>query len=57
MTGRMAHSCAPEARSTDIRDNARARAGAIGEPSPELLDRALAGWERFLDGFEGADAA
>ncbi|MFH8887280.1 MULTISPECIES: hypothetical protein [unclassified Streptomyces] len=24
------------------------------EPSAELLDRALVGWERFLDTFEGA---
>ncbi|MEW1635868.1 hypothetical protein AB0469_17535 [Streptomyces sp. NPDC093801] len=28
------------------------RAKAIHGPSIELLDRALAGWERFLDTFE-----
>ncbi|MEU9032096.1 hypothetical protein AB0D46_32250 [Streptomyces sp. NPDC048383] len=26
---------------------------ALTEPSTELLDRAPAGWERFLDTFEG----
>ena len=33
---------------TDAKDVA-----ALVEPSTELLDRALAGWERFLDTFEG----
>lgn len=26
---------------------------ALAEPSADLLDRALVGWERFLDTFEG----
>ncbi|MFF3676797.1 hypothetical protein ACFYYS_22840 [Streptomyces sp. NPDC002120] len=26
----------------------------IGEPSEDLLDRALVGWERFLDTLQGA---
>ncbi|MFF5706003.1 hypothetical protein ACFY7H_26515 [Streptomyces sp. NPDC012794] len=30
------------------------RAVAAIEPSSELLDRALAGWERFVSSFEGA---
>ncbi|MCF3180480.1 hypothetical protein IPZ70_11110 [Streptomyces polychromogenes] len=29
------------------------RAAAPTPPSAELLERALDGWERFLDGFEG----
>lgn len=31
-----------------------ARATGVRDPTPELLDRALAGWERFLDSLEGA---
>ncbi len=30
-----------------------ARVRAVGNPSAELLERALDGWERFLDTFEG----
>lgn len=30
------------------------RPAFLGEPSADLLDRACAGWERFLDSFEGA---
>ncbi|MEU3312003.1 hypothetical protein ABZ743_05000 [Streptomyces sp. NPDC006662] len=29
-------------------------AGTGGRPTPDLLDRARVGWERFLDTFEGA---
>ncbi|MEU9144374.1 hypothetical protein [Streptomyces sp. NPDC048349] len=32
----------------DTPDNAQAGIRAVGEPGPDLLDRALAGWERFL---------
>ncbi|MFD0359496.1 hypothetical protein ACFVHW_38065 [Streptomyces sp. NPDC127110] len=32
----------------------RETADSGGEPSAELLDRALAGWERFLGTFEEA---
>lgn len=35
-------------------DRPSARAVAAVEPSAELLDRALAGWERFLATFEAA---
>ncbi|MFF4581653.1 hypothetical protein [Streptomyces sp. NPDC001389] len=35
-----------------MRSGPEVRAKAIHGPSIELLDRALAGWERFLDIFE-----
>ncbi|GLX17864.1 MULTISPECIES: hypothetical protein [Streptomyces] len=44
----------PDACSIDFSDQPLTRARAIGEPSAELLDRAHAGWERFLVTFEGA---
>ncbi|GAA0275308.1 hypothetical protein GCM10010302_11170 [Streptomyces polychromogenes] len=45
-------SAAPEAQDTPSAplDRATSPTG----PSAELLERALDGWERFLDGFEGA---
>ncbi|GAA0306328.1 hypothetical protein GCM10010302_51260 [Streptomyces polychromogenes] len=35
-------------------DIALSRVRAVGDPSSELLDRALAGWQRFLATFEAA---
>ncbi|MEU9084663.1 hypothetical protein [Streptomyces sp. NPDC048357] len=40
--------------SVDTEDAPSRRAAAIGEPSEDLLDRALVGWERFLDSLQGA---
>ncbi|MEU9159408.1 hypothetical protein AB0D29_03855 [Streptomyces sp. NPDC048424] len=40
--------------SVDTEDIPWMRAAAIGEPSADLLDRALVGWERFLDTLQGA---
>lgn len=39
--------------SLDSWDKPLPRVRAIEQPSVELLDRALAGWERFLATFEG----
>lgn len=36
----------------DLGDTLAARAAAVTEPAADLLDRALVGWERFLDTFE-----
>ncbi|WP_330296003.1 hypothetical protein [Streptomyces sp. NBC_00503] len=41
----------PETASTS--DTPSAGVTAAVEPSTDLLDRALTGWERFLDTFEG----
>ncbi|MEU3915928.1 hypothetical protein [Streptomyces sp. NPDC029721] len=43
-----------DATAHDRLDSPPARASAPAEPSADLLERALDGWERFLDGFEGA---
>ncbi|GAA3382660.1 hypothetical protein [Streptomyces racemochromogenes] len=40
--------------SVDSWDEPSPRVRVTEQPSLELLDRALAGWERFLDTFEGA---
>ncbi|MFE1791464.1 hypothetical protein ACFW7J_24270 [Streptomyces sp. NPDC059525] len=52
MTSRIAHSCAREACSSETSDSTPPHALVIHTPSAELLTRALAGWERFLDTFE-----
>jgi hypothetical protein len=38
--------------SIDLDDTPSVRVAAAVEPAADLLDRALAGWERFLDTFE-----
>lgn len=38
---------------SEAEESPSTRVAAAVEPSTELLDRALAGWERFLDTFEG----
>ncbi|MFD4245648.1 hypothetical protein ACFWP3_29255 [Streptomyces sp. NPDC058525] len=50
MTDRIAHSCVCEAPETA--DVPVKRVAAMAEPSTGLLDRAQAGWERFLSTFE-----
>ncbi|MFD4245584.1 hypothetical protein ACFWP3_28930 [Streptomyces sp. NPDC058525] len=35
-------------RSIDTPDDTLSGVRPVGEPSPELLDRALVGWERYL---------
>ncbi|WP_374775419.1 hypothetical protein OG756_23750 [Streptomyces sp. NBC_01310] len=37
-----------DASGVDTEDASSERVAAIGEPSADLLDRALVGWERFL---------
>lgn len=37
-----------DASRVDTEDASSGRVAAIGEPSADLLDRALVGWERFL---------
>jgi hypothetical protein len=39
--------CAHGVRSIDTPDDTPSGVRAVGEPSAELLDRALVGWERF----------
>lgn len=39
--------------SIDTEDVSSAGVAAIGEPSADLLDRALVGWERFLGTLQG----
>ncbi|MGE7391822.1 hypothetical protein ACQKM2_40785 [Streptomyces sp. NPDC004126] len=52
MTDRITHSCVCEVLMTA---HAPAeRVAATLAPSTDLLDRALAGWERFLSTFEAA---
>ncbi|MFD4243934.1 hypothetical protein ACFWP3_20370 [Streptomyces sp. NPDC058525] len=48
MTNRIIHSCARGVRGIDIPDGPWPRPEAVPEPSQDLLDRALVGWERFL---------
>ncbi|MFD8982472.1 hypothetical protein [Streptomyces sp. NPDC059564] len=36
----------------DLGDTPSVRVAAVVEPAADLLDRALVGWERFLDTFE-----
>lgn len=40
--------------SADTEEGRSVRAPVVAEPSGDLLDRALVGWERFLGTFEGA---
>ncbi|MFF4430728.1 hypothetical protein ACFYZ4_16355 [Streptomyces sp. NPDC001513] len=40
--------------SVDAEDIPSERVAAVVEPSADLLDRALVGWERFLDTLQGA---
>ncbi|MCX5376859.1 hypothetical protein [Streptomyces sp. NBC_00091] len=47
------HSYAHDEPSIDSSDKPLPRVRAIDEPSAELLDRALVGWQRFLSTFEG----
>ncbi|UQX02373.1 hypothetical protein [Streptomyces sp. RerS4] len=47
------HSYARDAHGSETLHNPLARVATIGEPSTNLLDRAHAGWERFLETFEG----
>ncbi|MGW0392469.1 hypothetical protein ACWDYJ_16545 [Streptomyces sp. NPDC003042] len=51
MTSRIVHSCARNVLSIDTPDSVRWGVLTVGEPSAELLDRALVGWEHFT----GAD--
>lgn len=39
----------------DADDAPSVRVAGVGEPSSDLLDRALAGWERFLDTYGVTD--
>ncbi|MFF4446596.1 hypothetical protein [Streptomyces sp. NPDC001502] len=39
----------PHVSGADVDDAPSARVAGIGEPCSDLLDRALVGWERFLD--------
>ncbi|PWK61887.1 hypothetical protein BCL76_12525 [Streptomyces sp. CG 926] len=51
MTSRISQRCAHGVLSIDNPDETRLDMRTVGEPSAELLDRAMAGWERFT----GAD--
>ncbi|MFE0582629.1 MULTISPECIES: hypothetical protein [unclassified Streptomyces] len=48
MVNRIIHSCAHGVLGLDIADGACSEPTAVPEPSQELLDRALVGWERFI---------
>ncbi|MCX5378801.1 hypothetical protein [Streptomyces sp. NBC_00091] len=54
MTDRITHSCICEMLGIETANVPVERVAARFEPSTGLLDRAQAGWERFLDTFEGA---
>ncbi|MEU9233090.1 hypothetical protein [Streptomyces subrutilus] len=54
MTSRTVPHCAHGVLSLDIPDRLAVGVLARHEPSAELLDRALVGWERFIGGLEGA---
>ncbi|MEU9250307.1 hypothetical protein AB0D66_00475 [Streptomyces sp. NPDC048270] len=54
MTHRRIHSRARGVLCIDTPEGLRAGCTAVPEPSAELLDRALVGWERFIGGLEGA---
>ncbi|MGW0367178.1 hypothetical protein [Streptomyces sp. NPDC002990] len=53
MNDRLTHRCARGVLSTGTGDAPSARVAAVVEPTADLLDRALVGWERFLGTFEG----
>ncbi|MER7468262.1 hypothetical protein [Streptomyces sp. NPDC097981] len=48
MTSRTMPRCTREVLSIDTPDTECEGIHAVAEPSPELLDRALVGWERLL---------
>lgn len=48
MTSSTPHSCTRRVLSIDTPDNPVPGLFAVCEPSAELLDRALVGWERFI---------
>ncbi|MCX5016553.1 hypothetical protein OG765_37150 [Streptomyces sp. NBC_00555] len=48
MTSSTPHSCTRRVLSIDTPDNPVPGPFAVCEPSAELLDRALVGWERFI---------
>ncbi|MBT2542114.1 hypothetical protein J7E99_15705 [Streptomyces sp. ISL-44] len=48
MTSRTMPRCTRRVLSLDTPDDARAGIHAVGTPSPDLLDRALVGWEHFI---------
>ncbi|MCX5378068.1 hypothetical protein [Streptomyces sp. NBC_00091] len=48
----MAFSEAITQRCIEGEDAPSMRVNAVGEPSADLLDRALVGWERFLGTFQ-----
>ncbi|MEU9148118.1 hypothetical protein [Streptomyces sp. NPDC048349] len=53
MTGCTVPHCAHGVLSLDTPERLTAGVVARHEPSAELLDRALVGWERFIGGLEG----
>ncbi|MGW0364971.1 hypothetical protein [Streptomyces sp. NPDC002990] len=48
MINRIIHSCAHGVLGIDIPEGAWPELEAMPEPSRDLLDRALVGWERFI---------
>lgn len=48
-TSRTIRSCTRGVLSIDTPDGLSWGVLTVGEPSPELLDRALVGWERYLN--------
>ncbi|WP_405979538.1 hypothetical protein [Streptomyces sp. NBC_00158] len=54
MTSRIMRSCGRDVLSIDRPADSSARTAVLAEPNADLLDRALAGWERFLRTFEAA---
>ncbi|MFD7259769.1 hypothetical protein [Streptomyces sp. NPDC059874] len=48
------HLCTSAVLSPATEDARLVEVAAAVEPSADLLDRALVGWERFLSTFEGA---
>ncbi|MEW1636370.1 hypothetical protein AB0469_20105 [Streptomyces sp. NPDC093801] len=54
MTSHLANSRPREASSFETSDNSSARVTVMDTTGTDLLTRAHAGWQRFLDAFEGA---
>lgn len=54
MTSRTMPHCTHGVLSADTPDGIAQGVLTVREPSAELLDRALVGWERFIGGLEGA---
>lgn len=54
VTSHVTHSGAHKAPSFQISDEPSTRVTAIDTPGTDLLTRAHAGWQRFLDTFQGA---